>query len=101
METTYEKKDDNTIIVNEVKLQEIIPEKVLPAKEYDYSFLKKQVLDIQKQWEEQLAQKKNEIDEINIKRAEEIAFVEKLITEADKLGIKIKSDIIPVDVINP
>lgn len=85
--STYTKKNENEIAVVEVIPEKIIPAETLPEKVYSYAFLLKQRDDIQTQWDEQLAQKANEIDEINTKRAEEKAFVEKLIAEADKLGV--------------
>lgn len=86
-ESQYIKKDDYTITIKEVIPEEIIPEKVLPDRDYNYTFLLKQRDDIQTQWDEQLVAKNKEIDEINQKRQEEKAFVEKLIVEAEKLGI--------------
>lgn len=90
METIYTKKDESTIIVQEVKPEEIILEEILPEKEYDYVFLLKQKENIQKQWDEQIEQKNKEILEINERQSKEKIFVEKLILEANKLGIVAK-----------
>lgn len=84
----YTKKDDNTLTVVEVILEKTIPKETKPAKDFNYSFLLKQVIEIQKQWDEQLAQKQAEITKINTKRQEEKDFVEKLIAKAVKLGLK-------------
>ena len=86
--TTYTKKSTHEIAVVEVVPEKVIPAETLPEKIYDYGFLLKQVADIQSQWDEQLAQKQKEIVEINEQRGKEKAFVEKLITEAKKLGIE-------------
>lgn len=86
-ETTFVRKDNNTLIVHEVEPERLIPANFLPAKEYDYAFLLKQRDDIQTQWDEQLAQKDKEIANINEQRSKEKAFVEQLIMEAGKLGI--------------
>lgn len=83
----YTKVSENELAVVETIPEKIIPAETLPAKVYEYSFLKKQVIDIQNQWDEQLAQKNAEIAEINEKRGAEKAEVEKYILEADKLGI--------------
>lgn len=83
----YKKVSEYEIEIVETKSQEIIPEKVLPAKVYDYGFLLKQKIDIRSQWNKQLVQKQKEVDEINAKRGEEMAMVEKLIAEANRLGI--------------
>lgn len=98
METTYTKVDNHTISVIEVKPQEIIHEKVLPAKEYEYSFLLKQRDSIQNQWDEQLAQKNKEIEEINTNRGAEKEKVDNLISEAKKLGIVDKVDVVDIAV---
>lgn len=104
---TFTKKDENTILFQEVKPEVIIPSETLPEKEYDYNFLLKQKDDIQKQWDEQIEQKNKEIVEINERQGKEKAFVEKLIAEADKLGIVAKKieaipvEISPVEIINP
>ena len=86
--TTYTKKSEYEIAVVEVIPEKVIPAETLPEKVYDYSFLLDQVVDIQSQWDEQVAQKEKEITEINEQRGKEKAFVEKLIVEAKKLGIK-------------
>lgn len=52
IETTFVRKDNNTIIVHEVEPEKLIPANILPAKEYDYAFLLKQRDDIQIQWDE-------------------------------------------------
>jgi hypothetical protein len=97
METKYTKKDYSTLVVTEV-----IPEKVIPAVtkepvEYDYTFLKQQKVDIQKQWDEMIAQKNKEIDEINSARQKEMDFVDEMITKADELGVVAKEEVKPVE----
>ena len=87
METKYTKKDANTLIVEEVVPQQVIPEKVKDSVEYTYGFLLKQKADIQKQWNEMIAQKNAEIDGINAARQKELDFVNELIVKADELGI--------------
>lgn len=102
METEYTKKSEHEIGVVEVIPEKIIPAETLPEKVYDYNFLIGQRSSIITQWDEQLAQKQKEIDEINTKRAEEIAFVEKLISEAEKLGITEKKvEPLPVELTEP
>jgi hypothetical protein len=63
--------DKNTLGVIETK-----PIEVLPLKTYDYSFLKNQLISIQKQ--------KDDYDAL---RDAEIVEVQNLLNEADKLGI--------------
>jgi hypothetical protein len=97
METKYTKKDYSTLVVTEV-----IPEKVIPAVikepvEYDYTFLKQQKVDIQKQWDEMIAQKNKEIDEINSARQKEMDFVDEMITKADELGVIAKEEVKSVE----
>lgn len=87
MITTYKKVGEYEIEVVETQPEEIIPEKTLPSKVYEYGFLLKQRIDIRSQWNKQLIQKQKEVDEINAKCGKEMAFVESLIAEADKLGI--------------
>lgn len=67
MDTTYQKVDDSTIKVIKTETKETA---------HNYSFLKKQLVDI-------TAQR----DRDNALRDAEIAEVEKLILEAEKLGI--------------
>jgi len=95
METKYIKVDNHTIRFIEVQPQEIIPENVLPAVEYEYSFLLKQKDSIQNQWDEQLAQKNKEIEDINVLREAEKVRIDNLILEAKKLGIVDKVDAVP------
>jgi hypothetical protein len=84
---TYTKVNSGTISVVETVPQEIVAAKVLPAKQFSYDFLLKQRDEIQKQWDAQVAQKQAEIVEINARQAKELAFVNKLIAEANKLGV--------------
>ena len=91
--------DANTIAVT--KQTAVIPEvpaKELPPVMYEYSFLLKQKVDIQKQWDEQIAQKNKEIDDINLARQAEIDEVSALISGADNLKIVAKPiEILPID----
>lgn len=98
-ETIYTKEYENTLTVIEIEPAKVIPEKVLPARKYEYGFLLSQRDSIQNQWDEQLAQKAKEIEEINLVRGEEKAFVEKLILEADKLGIIVKQEVVVEEVV--
>jgi hypothetical protein len=101
METKYSVKNYSTLVV-----EEVIPEKIIPAVtkepvEYDYDFLKKQKVDIQKQWDDMLAQKNKEIDEINVARQKEMDFVDEMIAKADELGVVAKEEVIPIEDITP
>jgi cbb3-type cytochrome oxidase cytochrome c subunit len=87
METKYSVKNYSTLVVEEVIPEKVIPAEVKPAVEYDYNFLKQQKIDIQKQWDEMIAQKNNEIDEINSARQKEMDFVDEMIAKAEELGI--------------
>ncbi len=82
---TYEKIDEQRLSVVEMK-----PAEVLPAKTYDYGFLKQQLINIQEQK-----------DRDNALRDAEIAEVEKLIVEADKLGIIEKVEAVIEPVVEP
>lgn len=73
---TFEKVDKHTISASETKTEQVV-------KTYDYGFLKQQLITIQEQKTRD-----------NALRDAEIAEVEKLIAEADKLGIKEASAII-------
>jgi hypothetical protein len=87
METKYTKKENSTLVVQEVIPAQVIPEKLKEPVEYSYDFLKQQKVDIQKQWDEMLAQKNKEIEEINSARQKEMDFVDEMIAQADLLGI--------------
>ena len=87
METKYTKKENSTLVVQEVIPAQVIPEKLKEPVEYSYDFLKQQKIDIQKQWDEMLAQKNKEIEEINSARQKEMDFVDEMIAQADLLGI--------------
>lgn len=87
METQYIKKDYSTLIVKEVVPQQIIPEQIKEDKEYSYNFLIKQKEDIQKQWDEQVAQKNKEIEDINIARQKELDEVKELLFKCEEVGI--------------
>ena len=78
------KVDSNTISADKT-----IPQKVVTSK-YDYGFLKQQLIDIQKQ--------KDDFDAL---RDAELAEVNTLIAEADKLGIveKVEEVISPVEIV--
>jgi 5-enolpyruvylshikimate-3-phosphate synthase len=88
METKYSIKNYSTLVVEEVIPEKVIPAEVKEAKEYDYTFLIKQKADIQKQWDEMIAQKNKEIEEINAARQKEMDFVDAMIAKADELGVK-------------
>lgn len=88
METKYSIKNYSKLVVEEVIPEKIIPEEVKEAKEYDYTFLIKQKADIQKQWDEMIAQKNKEIEDINATRQKEMDFVDVMIAKADELGVK-------------
>ena len=96
-QTIFTKQDNNTIIINEFKPTVIISGYFLPPKRYDYSFLLKQKNDIQNQWDFQISGKYKEIDEINVARSGEMVFVDKLISESNKLGIVAKTEISPIE----
>ena len=98
METKYSVKNYSTLVVEEVIPEKVIPAEVKEAKEYDYNFLKQQKVEIQKQWDEMLAQKNKEIEEINSARQKEMDFVDELLKKADELGIVAKEVVEPVEV---
>ena len=93
METKYSIKNYSTLVVEEVVPEKVIPEVVKEAVEYDYSFLKQQKVDIQKQWDEMIVQKNKEIDEINVARQKEMDFVDEMIAKADELGVVAKKEV--------
>jgi hypothetical protein len=97
METKYTKGDYSTLVVEEVIPEKVIPAEVKEAKEYDYTFLKQQKVDIQKQWDEMIAQKNKEIEEINSARQKEMDFVDEMIAKADELGVVAKEEVKPVE----
>ena len=68
------------IDANTIEVVKTIPENVLSPTTYDYSFLKQQLVSIQKQ--------KDDYDAL---RDAELAEVQGLIDEADKLGITEKA----------
>ncbi len=74
--STYEKKDDNTLIVRETKAAE-----ELAPVEYTYEYLLKQKADIINQANEYAAQRRVEIDKIDA-----------MLAEANKLGVKLAVD---------
>jgi hypothetical protein len=90
METKYSIKNYSTLVVEEVVPEKVIPAETKPAKEYDYNFLKQQKVEIQKQWDEMLAQKNKEIEEINVARQKEMDFVDELLKKSDELGVVAK-----------
>ena len=95
-QTKYSVKNYSTLVVEEVIPEKVIPAEVKEAKEYDYTFLKQQKVDIQKQWDEMLAQKNKEIEEINSARQKEMDFVDEMIAKADELGVVAKEEVKPV-----
>jgi hypothetical protein len=76
---SIEKVDDSNISV--IRETDPVPAKIQSAVVYDYDFLKQQKQDIQHQWDAQLK-------EINDARGAEMAEVDFLISEADKIGVK-------------
>ena len=82
------KLNDNSISV--IKEVDAIPAKELPPVTYDYDFLLNQKESIQKQWDEMVAQKNKEIDDINTARKAELDEVVALLSEADKLEVVAK-----------
>jgi predicted lactoylglutathione lyase len=76
----YTKKDETTLLVTK-PIENI--EKPAETQEYKLSFLKEQVLSITKQRDEMIALKEKELAE-----------VEKLIVEAEKLGIVEKEEVV-------
>jgi PAB1-binding protein PBP1 len=94
--TKYSVKDYSTLVVEEIIPEKVIPAEVKEAKEYDYSFLKQQKVDIQKQWDEMIASKNKEIDEINSARQKEMDFVDELLKKSDELGVVAK-EVEPVE----
>jgi len=96
--TKYSVKNYSTLVVEEIIPEKVIPAEVKEAKEYDYNFLKQQKVEIQKQWDEMLAQKNKEIEEINSARQKEMDFVDELLKKADELGIVAKEVVEPVEV---
>jgi hypothetical protein len=97
METKYTKKENSTLVVQEVIPAQVIPEKLKEPVEYSYEFLKNQKVDIQKQWDEMIAQKNKEIEEINSARQKEMDFVDELLKKADELGVVAKEEVEPVE----
>jgi len=96
METKYSIKNYSTLVVEEVVPEKVIPAETKPAKEYDYNFLKQQKISIQKQWDEMIAQKNKEIEEINSARQKEMDIVDDLLKKSDELGVVAK-EVKPVE----
>jgi hypothetical protein len=95
--TKYSVKNYSTLVVEEVIPEKVIPAEAKEAKEYDYSFLKQQKASITKQWDEMIASKNKEIDEINSARQKEMDFVDEMIAKADELGVVAKEEVEPVE----
>ena len=96
METKYSIKNYSTLVVEEVVPEKVIPAETKPAKEYDYNFLKQQKINIQKQWDEMIAQKNKEIEKINVARQKEMDIVDDLLKKSDELGVVAKEEVEPV-----
>ena len=96
-QTKYSVKNYSTLVVEEFIPEKVIQAEVKEAKEYDYNFLKQQKVDIQKQWDEMIAQKNKEIEEINSARQKEMDFVDEMIAKADELGVVAKEEVEPVE----
>ena len=97
--TKFSIKNYSTLVVEEIIPEKIIPAETKSAVEYEYSFLLKQKEDIQKQWDEMVAQKNKEIEDINVARQKELDFVNEMIAKADELGVVAKEDVKPINTI--